>query len=240
MPLHRFTSLQNLIQPHYVHEQVSSAAPQQPGIGEAALRFANAHTPLGSSNQRVGHLSAMKPWTPQLPDPEVAEEVIDQLRDQAFRLSNSEFISEIQRGQAGNCGERCQLVCYFLSQQPDPPIYYRVTLHPGDHGFVALNQKPTKQGLFPDNFNDWNDDAVIIDPWIGICAPARHYPELWRMKLDTMAAVGIELSNGYGPEGRNWLKANSDYWQKVPDVNKKYVTGRTPRPKSGKIECQTM
>lgn len=234
MPFHHSTSL---------YKQSST------NYAQAALRFASAHTPLGSSNMGVGRLSAIKPWTPNLPDPEAIDKVLEDSRDRVKRerrrkgknYSLDDYVAEVARSQAGNCGEKSILVCYFLSQQPDPLIYYRVSLWPNDYSFVVMDQKPNiKEGLFPCNFKDWDENAVVIDPWLCICGPARHYPDLWRMKLDTMAAVGIELSNGYGSEGRNWLKANSDYWQKVPDVNKKYVTGRTPRPKSGKIECQTM
>ncbi|WP_330924235.1 hypothetical protein [Candidatus Sororendozoicomonas aggregata] len=199
-------------------------------MAHAALRFANAHTPLGCSNQGVGHLDAIHPWTPDLPDSKKAEKIILKSRKKRKNYFFQERVVEIAKSQAGNCGEKSALVCFFLSQQPNRPIYYRVSLWPADHTFVVINQRPSKEGLFPDNFNDWNDDAVIIDPWVGICGPARHYPELWRMKLDGMAEVGVELSNGYGLIKRNWLKANAELWQTMPDRNRKYVANKCPLP----------
>ncbi|WP_330924246.1 hypothetical protein [Candidatus Sororendozoicomonas aggregata] len=207
-----------------------STEPQKLGVAQAALRFANAHTSLGCGNQRAGHLSGIKPWTPELPDSKKAEKIIVNSRKsrENYFLEEEEYIFEVAQSQAGNCGEKSSLVCFFLSQQPDFLIYHEVSIWPADHTFVVMNQRPNRKGQFPDNFNDWNEDAVIIDPWLGICGPARHYPELWRMKLDTMAAVGVELSNGYGLISRKWHKANAELWQKMPESNKKFLASKRP------------
>lgn len=231
MPLHRSASLQNLVQSQHVHEQFSSAAPQQPSIAQAALRFANAHTPLGSGNLGAGHLSAIKPWTPELPDAYRADDIIRESREKRKHYPFKDYISEVMRCQAGNCGGKSNLVCYFLSQQPNPPIHHRVSLWPNSHSFVVIGQEPDEEGQFPDNFNDWNDDAVIIDPWISICGPARHYPELWHMKLDTMGAVGIELRSASHEQGK-WVKANTPYWKNMLENNKKYLSSKLPLPAS--------
>lgn len=224
MPLQRSTSLQNLVQFQYVHE-ASRAAPQQPSIAQAALRFANVHTSSGSGNIGVGHLSAIKPWTPSLPDADEVDDIICVSRQKRKKYNIEDYVSEVKKVQVGNCGEKSKLVCYFLSQQPSPPVYYRVSLWPNSHNFVVMDQEPGVEGGFPDNFNDWNDQAVIIDPWIGICAPARHYPELWQMKLDTMAAVGIELRAPFHQEG-DWVKADVPYWKNMLERNKKYATDK--------------
>lgn len=227
MPIQRSASLQNLVQSQYVHELVSRAAPQQPSIAQASLRFANVHTSLGSGNIGVGHLSAIKPWTPSLPDADEVDDIIHASRQKRKKYNFEEYISEVKKVKVGNCGEKSNLVRYFLSQQPGPLIYYRVSLWPNSHCFVVMDQEPSVEGLFPDNFNDWNDQAVIIDSWAGICAPARHYPELWHMKLDTMAAVGIELRTPSHEQG-NWLKADVPYWKNMLEKNKKYVSAKRP------------
>lgn len=223
MPLQRSASLQNLVQSQYVHEQVSRAAPQKPSIAQAAFRFANVHTSSGCGNIGVGHLSAIKSWTPSLPDADEVDDIIHASRQKRRKYNFEDYISEVKKVQVGNCGEKSKLVCYFLSQQPGPLTYYRVSLWPNSHGFVVMDQEPSVIGGFPDNFNDWNDQAVIIDPWIGICAPARHYPELWQMKLDTMAAVGIELRTPFYEEGK-WVRADVSYWKNMLERNKKYAT----------------
>jgi hypothetical protein len=41
-------------------------------------------------------------------------------------------------------------------------------------------------------------NATVLDPWLGISVKARHYPEIWRMKLDVMAAGGEELGSATG------------------------------------------
>ncbi len=223
MPFHHSTSL---------YKQSST------NYAQAALRFASAHTPLGGSNMGVGRLSAIKPWTPNLPDPEAIDTVLKDSRDRIQRekqrqgeenYSLDDYVAEVARSQAGNCGEKSILVCYFLSQQPDPLIYYRVSLWPNDYSFVVMDQKPNiKEGLFPCNFKDWDENAVVIDPWLCICGPARHYPDLWRMKLDTMAAVGIELSYASRERQYNWLKANAGFWKTLLESNKKFVAERRP------------
>lgn len=222
MPLQRSASLQNLVQSQYVHEQVSRAAHQQTSVAQAAFRFANVHTSLGSGNIGVGHLSAIKSWTPSLPDADEVDDIIHVSRQKRKNCNLEDSISEVKKVKVGNCGEKSRLVCYFLSQQPGTLTYYHVSLWPNNHSFVVMDQEPNVIGGFPDNFNDWNDQAVIIDPWIGICAPARHYPELWQMKLDTMAAVGVELRTPSHEEGE-WVKADVSYWKNMVERNKKYA-----------------
>ncbi len=226
MPFHRSASFQNLVQSQYGHE-LDNAAPQKLSMAQAALCFANIHTSLGSSNLGVGHLTAIKPWTPCLPDPDVINYMLLSSRPKRANCGLKDYVSAITKSQVGNCGEKNILVCYFLLQQATPVKYHRVFLWPDDHEFVVLSQEPSEQGLFPENFNDWNDDAVVIDPWIGICASARHYPELWRMKLDTMAAVGIELRAPCFEKGK-WLKANVSSWKNMLDNNQKYTLRAHP------------
>ena len=226
MPFHRSASFQNLVQSQY-GDELGNADPHKLSVAQAALRFANTHTSLGSSNLGVGHLTAIKPWTPRLLDPDALNNILLSSRLERANCSLKDYVSAVTKSQVGNCGEKNILVCYFLLQQATPVICDRVLLWPDDHEFVVLNQKPSEQGLFPENFNDWNDDAVVIDPWIGICASARHYPELWRMKLDTMAAVGIELRAPCFEKGK-WLKANVSSWKNMLDNNQKYALRAHP------------
>lgn len=51
----------------------------------------------------------------------------------------------------------------------------------GDHEFVVVNPpKPNAKGLCPEDFSQWPEDSIIIDPWMGIVCPARSYPEALR------------------------------------------------------------
>ena len=112
MPLQRSASLQNLVQSQYGHELVSRAAPQQPSVAQAAFRFANVHTSLGSGNIGVGHLSAIKSWTPSLPDADEVDNIIHASRKKRKKYNLEDYISEVKKVQAGNCGEKSALVCY--------------------------------------------------------------------------------------------------------------------------------
>jgi hypothetical protein len=58
---------------------------------------------------------------------------------------------------------------------------------------AAVYLSGRQDGLQPGGAN-----AAVLDPWLGISVKARHYPEIWRMKLDVMAAGGEELGSVTG------------------------------------------
>ena len=193
--------------------------------GSAALKFAKAYTPLGPNNQGSGQVAAPKAWTPvkSVETKTLSKLAIDRLKANtpAQGCSMADVLAYAQlvmKEKAGNCFEQSALVCLFLSAYPGNLLFRLVRLQPpADHIFVAIGQNPGGGGFFPDNFSAWNADAVVVDPWVGICVKARHYPEIWRMKLDVMGAVGEELPRSAG----GWLKANDASWRNAPTVHRK-------------------
>ncbi|WP_330924345.1 hypothetical protein [Candidatus Sororendozoicomonas aggregata] len=243
MPLHRSATLPRqrrtrslLVRSESLHK-LESASPCSYSLAQAALRFAKHHTPRGSANQGAGHVKQAKPWTPYFPPENRA--LVAQLRyrrktEVSGANADDKYVELIKEAKVGNCTEQSFLVYYFLLHQHNPPECHMVSLSPGDHVFVVLNESPNEEYLFPDHFNDWREDAVIIDAWVGICVAARRYPDVWRMTLDTMAAMGIELCLDTGnDEGSRdiyqWLEANTPCCRQMLDVNKKYRFGKEPK-----------
>ncbi|MEI7870402.1 MAG: hypothetical protein WCI11_21200 [Candidatus Methylumidiphilus sp.] len=195
-------------------------------VAQTALKFAKAYTPLGPNNQSSGQLAPVKPWTPsRSPETKMLSNLaINRLKAntpvQGCAMGNVlAYARMVMNERAGNCFEQSALVCLFLSVHPDNPYFRLVRLAPpADHIFVAIGQAPGADGYFPDDFSAWNPNAVIIDPWVGISVKARHYPEIWGMKLDVMGAVGEELprATGYG-----WHKANDASWRNAPTAHRK-------------------
>ncbi|WP_330924344.1 hypothetical protein [Candidatus Sororendozoicomonas aggregata] len=224
----------SLVRSKSVH-RLNSATTHATSIAQAALRFARYHTRFGACNLGAGHVNPVKPWTPYF-SPANAR-LLCEIRQQTARATDlCSYISIIMKGGVGNCGEQACLVHFYLHSLPEnPPVCYMVKLSPDDHTFVVLHQHPDEQGLFPKNFSDWDEDAVVIDAWAGICVAARHYPDIWRMTLDTMGAVGIELDTFVSEDGKEgkrkfkWLEANDPFWRQILDVNEKYQLGKQPK-----------
>lgn len=194
--------------------------------GQAALKFAKACTPLGPNNQSSGQLGPLKPWTPtrSMEKKTLSNMAIERLKANTpaqgcTMAAVCDYAKLVMKERAGNCFEQSALVCLFLSMFPGNPYFRLVRLAPpADHIFVVIDQHPDGHGYFPDAFSAWSADAVAVDPWVGICVKARHYPEIWRMKLDVMGAVGEELprATGYG-----WHKANDASWRNAPTAHRK-------------------
>ncbi|WP_330924343.1 hypothetical protein [Candidatus Sororendozoicomonas aggregata] len=223
-----------LVRSKSVH-RLNSTNTHATSIAQAALRFAKYHMRRGAGNLGAGHVNPVKSWTPCFSSENAT--LLDKVRQQTAKATNlSNLIRFIMKGGVGNCGEQSCLVYFYLNYlQDNPPVCYMVKLSPDDHTFVVLHQHPDEQGLFPKNFSDWDEDAVVIDAWAGICVAARHYPDIWRMTLDTMGAVGIELdtivskNNKEGTEEFKWLVANDPFWRQMLDVNEKYQLGKQPK-----------
>ncbi|MBD8531013.1 MULTISPECIES: hypothetical protein [unclassified Massilia] len=193
-------------------------------LAQAALKYAKACVPNGPNNQGAGQLSAVKAWNPP--------------RDPATRLSATIAVNalklvaparnctmadivaygrQVSSKKAGNCLEQCAAACVYLSGSSELPQFRLVCLEaPADHIFLVLDQLPDGLGYFPDNFANWNPNAVVIDPWVSICCPAQDYPMWWKMKLDVMAAGGEELAGAGG-----WAKANDAAWKTAPTAHRK-------------------
>jgi len=193
---------------------------------QAALKFAKAYTPLGPNNQSSGQLAPVQPWTPtrSMETKTLSNMAINRLKANAPAQGCNmndvlAYAHMVMKEQAGNCFEQSALVCLFLSTYPGNPDFRLVRLAPpADHIFVVIGQAPGGDGYFPDNFSAWNPGAVIVDPWVGVSVKARNYPEIWKMKLDVMGAVGEELprETGYG-----WHKANHASWKNAPTAHRK-------------------
>jgi hypothetical protein len=192
-------------------------------LAQAALAFAKACTPHGPDNQAVGQLSAPKPWNPgrspaTRQDAKLAVADLKKLAPNAG-CSMDDVVAygrEVMKRGAGNCLEQCAAAALYLAGQREQPPFRLVYLAPpADHIFVVLGQAPAGDGSFPDAFAQWSAGAVVVDPWVGICVKARHYPEMWRMKLDVMGAAGEELAGG------GWKKANAAYWKTAPTAHRK-------------------
>jgi len=192
---------------------------------QAALKFARAYTPLGPDNQSSGQTAPVKPWTPartpaQKQDAKLGVTTLKKIAPTQGCTMTSVFAyaREVMKTKAGNCLEQSALVCLFLSKYPSNPNFRLVALAPpADHVFVVIDQTPNGLGYFPDDFSAWNPNAVIVDPWVGICVKARHYPEIWRMTLDVMGSVGMELPRAAG----GWQKANDASWRTAPTLYQK-------------------
>lgn len=193
-------------------------------LAQAALKFAKVVAPLGTNNQGVGQLSQPKAWNPPR-DPGTrlqATIAINALKTAAPNPGCTmdaivQYGRDVMQRQAGNCLEQCAAVCLYLAGSAENPQFLIVRLNPpADHVFVVLDQLPDGTGFFPDNFANWDANAVIIDPWVSICCKARDYPFLWSLKLDVMGAAGDELAGSGG-----WAKADDANWKNAPTAHRK-------------------
>lgn len=193
-------------------------------LAQGALIYAKMSTPLGTDNKGFGQLSPIQPGAP--------------VRDGDTRIAAMQAVTDVKafmppRGcamddvlaygrrvgkhGAGNCLEQSAAAAVYLSGQADSPYFNLVELEdPGDHIFVVLNQRPDNAGKYPDSFADWDDDAIIIDPWVDLTCKAKHYPAQWKIKLAAFAAVGGELA---GKNGR--AKASDSSWMNALTANGK-------------------
>jgi hypothetical protein len=123
----------------------------------------------------------------------------------------------------GNCFELSSIVCSILASQPNPPALFDVVdlAPPGDHAFVVIGQPVGEDGKYPMDFRDWNEDAIICDPWMNIHCRARDYPARWGetlqrweehgKQLPIPAKVGDAHKGGFqSPTNPFWLRAIED------------------------------
>ncbi len=242
MPIHRSSSFPRLNQPAQSLKRSKSidhlnssghSTSSAISIGQGALQFARRHLRKGCCNLRAGYSGSTRPWIPRTPT--VSLKLIQDLRAQC-NGNVHDYVDSVMKAQFGNCGEASYLVCDYLTRAGLLALqdFNRVSLWPDDHSFVVLYQNADEKGLFPFNFSHWNESAVIIDAWMGICVAARHFPEVWCMMLDTMDAVDYELFNYFYDSECNtllpkWIRASAAHWKQIPCSNKKIEADNTPR-----------
>ncbi len=202
-------------------------------IAQAALQFARRHQRKGCSNKRAGYSGSTRPWIPRVSS--VSMKLIADLRAQ-YNDNLHDYVDSIMKAQFGNCLEASYLVCDYLIRAGllASQDFNIVSLWPDDHIFVVLHQNADEEGQFPFNFSHWNENAVIIDAWMGICVAARHFPEVWCMMLDTMDAVDYELFDCFFDSEcnnvlRKWIRASEAHWKRIPYVNKKFEFNQAPQ-----------
>ena len=186
-------------------------------LAQAALKYAKSATTNGPNNIGSGQLSAPKSYTPKRDPGErmAASASIMHLKTMAPAKGCAmkdvlDYGRQVAKSGAGNCLEQCAAAAVYLSGQNVPSFHLVSLAPPADHVFVVIGQDPAG-GKFPDDFSAWNADAIIVDPWVGICVKAQNYPEVWKMKLEVMGAVGQEMSAASG-----WKKADDAYWKTAP------------------------
>ena len=103
----------------------------------------------------------------------------------------------------GNCGELASACGWYLYTQHCCRGFSIVTYPKGDHSFVALGQDVHSSGYFPPRFADWNQDAVICDPWADIACLARDYPARWRARMSNWQIMHRDI-NGKRPLSPCW------------------------------------
>lgn len=187
-------------------------------IAQAALKYALDNIPKGICNQGSGTLRGRRSWTPVFPENNAplvnGLSAFQRLKSQSPLLGCSmqdflEYSFKVKRAGTGNCVELAALVVQYLGMHArETRCRVVALLPPGNHFFVVTNQEPDIFGYFPDNFLDWNVDAVVIDPWIGVCVGANHYPHAWHMKLDVMGGLGYEFPSAEGTA----ISANNINW----------------------------
>lgn len=193
-------------------------------LAQAALKYSKACVPLGPNNQGAGQLAAAKAWNAprDAMTRQAATLAVNSLKNLAPGpgCTMDQIVGygrEVMKHQAGNCLEQCAAACVYLAGSSENPVFHLVRLNPpADHIFVVLNQVPAADGFFPDDFSNWNANAVIIDPWVSICCKAVDYPMWWKMKLDVMGAGGEELAGSGG-----WAKASDASWKNAPTAHRK-------------------
>ncbi|MEO0991890.1 MAG: hypothetical protein AAFX00_13210 [Pseudomonadota bacterium] len=192
-------------------------------LAQTALQYAKAATTKGPNNQGAGQLSAPKAWTPRRSpaDRQDANMKVHHLKTMAPAQGASmadvvDYGRQVAKAGAGNCLEQCAAAALYLTGQAAAPAFSLVMLEPpADHVFIAIGQADVG-GAYPDSFAAWDPNAVIVDPWVGICCKAQNYPDLWKMKLGVMGAVGQELSDAGG-----WKKADDAHWTTAPNAHRK-------------------
>ncbi|MCA9704954.1 MAG: hypothetical protein KDK70_03780 [Myxococcales bacterium] len=102
----------------------------------------------------------------------------------------------------GNCLEMSCAAAWYLNEVGCfgwDMVYYPN----GDHVYLVMGQPTDLQGRFPDDFADWDPEAVICDVWADIACPAREYPARWRARMHNWQTMGLVLGNLL-PTHPNW------------------------------------
>ncbi len=167
-------------------------------LAVATLAFANISTqiPRRSTNLSYG-------ITPQLSDPETHRMYSQPMISWRSQDHHDQLTySTIDKLTIANCHDLSFLVWQDLMDSTwnnDKNELGRVAvvnLVP-DHVCVALGQEPLKDEKFPDDFSDWDPNAVICDAWAGIVCPATEYPKVWREKMSEWEQGGLKITLGY-------------------------------------------
>ena len=102
----------------------------------------------------------------------------------------------------GNCLELACACGQFLDSQQyrqHAIVYYPQN----DHAFNVLGQPPSRDGIYPTHFAQWEPDSVIVDAWADIACFTRDYPVRWRARMQNWQIMGRSI-NSHQPVSPEW------------------------------------
>ncbi len=95
-----------------------------------------------------------------------------------------------------------------------------------EHLCVVLGQ-PSIDGKFPDEFSEWEKDAVICDVWANIVCKATDFPKAWREKMEKWDRRGLKIDPIYDDSliDGQWVPVKmespvSKEWLALPEMTK--------------------
>ncbi len=92
---------------------------------------------------------------------------------------------------------------------------------PKEHLCIVLGQ-PSTDGKFPDEFSDWDKDAVICDVWANIVCKATDFPDVWKVKMAKWEDRELKITEyGSAPIDGQWVPSVmespvSEKWLTLP------------------------
>ncbi len=171
----------------------SSHVEQRIAAAEEALREIRKRIPGKSTNKSYGHN----------PPPEKSKLYSQPALTNRFNTWQEEQKnSSIDKITLANCGDLSCLTWQNLMDrkhkngQSQLGSIDLVEWSEPEHLCVALAQ-PLTNGKFPDNFFDWDKDAVICDVWANIVCKATDFPEEWKHKMAKWEGRGLKVTDGY-------------------------------------------
>lgn len=91
----------------------------------------------------------------------------------------------------GNCEEMSTYAfCQMLARYPSVNAEFIVFCKPNDHAFIMIGRPPST------DINDWanfGDEVMIIDPWIGEAFPANQLSQFWKTNALNICPSQITL-----------------------------------------------
>jgi hypothetical protein len=191
-------------------------------LAQYAIMYARNCVPMKSDNKGYGMLQAPPPNKGASPALKMERNFAMQALKGMMPMPGCRMADVIAYGhkvthhKAGNCLEQSAAATVYLSWQMKNGGFNLVYLaSPGDHIFIVIGHAPEAAGRYPKSFAEWNEEAVVCDPWAKIACSAREYPRRWQEKLDKWAGRGLELPRK-SDSGGGWMKANDRFWYQAP------------------------